>query len=277
MLRGGSEARRSNAVLAAVIAGALESAAYPIDAIQLVPFTDRDAIRILIRQTETIDLAIPRGGEALIRFVTEHARVPVIGHFAGVCHLFVDDGYDVERAIALVLDGKARRPGVCNALETLLVHAATAEALLPKLDAALVDAELHHRPRHLRRDAREHRLGAEQPNSGGSLQEVIRDARVDDGNAGDVDDDRLRALLDEVVTSGRPTRHGDWDIRGHLGSADGARATAGNELLLTDLTGGELLVLGPLIVLVFWLGVFPGTFLHFSEPAISNILALVGR
>ena len=139
VLRGGSEARRSNAALAAVIADALESAAYPTDAIQIVPFTDRDAIRILLRQTETIDLAIPRGGEALIRFVTEHARVPVVQHYQGVCHLYVDGGADVAKAIALAVDGKLERPGVCNATECLLVDAGDAARLLPPIARALLD------------------------------------------------------------------------------------------------------------------------------------------
>jgi glutamate-5-semialdehyde dehydrogenase len=93
LLRGGREAARSNAAIAGAIARGLEAAGLPSDAVQMVPPGDRDAIRVLVQQTEHVDLAIPRGGEALIRFVTEHARVPVVQHFKGVCHLFVDDGH----------------------------------------------------------------------------------------------------------------------------------------------------------------------------------------
>jgi glutamate-5-semialdehyde dehydrogenase len=138
LLRGGSDARRSNAALARVIGDALASASYPRDAIQVVPFTDRDAVRILLRQTKNIDLAIPRGGEALVSFVTEHARVPVVQHYQGVCHLYVDGGADLDAAVALAVDGKLVRPGVCNATECLLVDAADAPRLLPSIARALL-------------------------------------------------------------------------------------------------------------------------------------------
>jgi glutamate-5-semialdehyde dehydrogenase len=133
LLRGGSEARASNAALVALVRAALEEVGLPADAVQMVPPGDRDAIRALLSLTGLIDLAIPRGGEGLVRFVAEHARVPVIQHYQGVCHLFVDEGADREMAIALVIDGKAVRPGVCNALECLLVHEVEAPRLLPEL------------------------------------------------------------------------------------------------------------------------------------------------
>src|SRR5262249_8937880 len=118
----------------------LAEAGLPKDAVQVVPFTDRDAVRVLVQQTDTVDMAIPRGGEALIRFVTENARVPVVQHYKGVCHMFLDAGVDPELAARLVLDAKMSRPGVCNALECLLVDAEDASRLLPPVAAALTKA-----------------------------------------------------------------------------------------------------------------------------------------
>ncbi len=140
VLRGGSEAERSNAALAKVIGDALETTGLPRSAVQVLPFTDRDGVRALIQQAELVDLAIPRGGEALIRFVTENARVPVVQHYKGVCHLFLDAGADVELAPKIVLNAKMSRPGVCNALECLLVDASDAARLLPPVAKALLDA-----------------------------------------------------------------------------------------------------------------------------------------
>lgn len=140
VLRGGSEAARSNRALADVIAHGLEEAGLPTDAVQIVPFTDRDGVRALVQQSGLVDLAIPRGGEALIRFVTENARVPVVQHYKGVCHLFLDASADVAAATRIVVNAKMSRPGVCNALECLLVDASEAERLLPPVAAALVAA-----------------------------------------------------------------------------------------------------------------------------------------
>jgi glutamate-5-semialdehyde dehydrogenase len=139
VLRGGSEAARSNAAIVAVVADALEHAGLPRDAVLALPPGDREAIKILVQQAETVDLVIPRGGEGLIRFVREHARVPVIAHAQGVCHLYVDGGADVETAARLAVNGKLQRPGVCNALECLLVDASDAARLLPPIARALLD------------------------------------------------------------------------------------------------------------------------------------------
>ncbi len=133
LLRGGKEAARSNAALGALVRDAVAGAGLPADAVQIVPPLGRDETRILVGLTGLIDLAIPRGGEGLIRFVVEHARVPVIQHFKGVCHLYVDEGADVAMALRLVDNGKLQRPGVCNALECLLVHRAVAGELVPRL------------------------------------------------------------------------------------------------------------------------------------------------
>jgi glutamate-5-semialdehyde dehydrogenase len=145
VLRGGSEAARSNAAIHASFVEALAKCGLPAEVVQLLPAGDRDAIRVLVEQTETVDLVIPRGGEGLVRFVQTHARVPVIAHAKGVCHLFVDAGADVEMATRLAVNGKLQRPGVCNALECLLIDEADAERLLPPIARALVEGgcELH--------------------------------------------------------------------------------------------------------------------------------------
>lgn len=133
LLRGGKDAARSNAALGALVREAVASAGLPEDAVQVVPPLGREETKLLVGMTGQIDLVIPRGGEGLIRFVAEHARVPVIQHYKGVCHLYVDAEADLEMAARLVENGKLQRPGVCNALECLLVHKDAAAALLPRL------------------------------------------------------------------------------------------------------------------------------------------------
>ncbi len=137
ILRGGSEAIHSNTAIAASLKRALREAGLPESALMLVEDLSREAMVELLQLSDIVDLAIPRGGEGLIRFVAEHARVPVIKHYKGVCHLFVDASADPELALRLLLDGKASRPGVCNALETLLVHRDIAAGFLPGAIAAL--------------------------------------------------------------------------------------------------------------------------------------------
>lgn len=139
LLRGGSEARDSNGAIAACLHAALAAFDLPAEAVALVEDTAREHVLELLQLTDLVDLAIPRGGERLIRFVAEHARVPVIKHYKGVCHLVVDAAADPEVATRLVVDGKLSRPGVCNALETLVVHADIAEAWLPGALQALAD------------------------------------------------------------------------------------------------------------------------------------------
>lgn len=137
LLRGGSEARASNAAIAASLHAALRAEGLPEAAVSLVADPAREHVLELLQLTDLVDLAIPRGGESLIRFVAEHARVPVIKHYKGVCHLYVDRAADMEKALGLLLDGKVSRPGVCNALETLLVHRDIAQAFLPSALGAL--------------------------------------------------------------------------------------------------------------------------------------------
>ena len=137
LLRGGSEARASNAAIAACLHAALRERGLPEAAVSLIEDTAREHILELLQLSDLIDLAIPRGGEGLIRFVAEHARVPVIKHYKGVCHLYVDRAADLDLALNLLIDGKTSRPGVCNALETVLVHRDIAETFVPRALAAL--------------------------------------------------------------------------------------------------------------------------------------------
>nr|WP_298129518.1 glutamate-5-semialdehyde dehydrogenase [uncultured Pseudoxanthomonas sp.] len=137
ILRGGSEAIHSNTAIAAALKRALREAGLPDAVLTLVEDLRRETILELVQLSEVIDLVIPRGGEGLIRFVAEHARVPVIKHYKGVCHQYVDAGADEELALALLLDGKVSRPSACNSLETLLVHRDIAPTFLPRAAEAL--------------------------------------------------------------------------------------------------------------------------------------------
>ena len=140
ILRGGSEALNSNMALAAVIDQGLKDAGLPADAVQVIPVRDREAVNILLKQEENVDLIIPRGGEGLIRHVVAHSDIPVLKHYKGVCHAYVDDAADLDMAVDIAVNAKSQRPGVCNALETLLVHKDVANAFLPKAQAALEKA-----------------------------------------------------------------------------------------------------------------------------------------
>jgi glutamate-5-semialdehyde dehydrogenase len=137
VLRGGSEAIESNAALAAVLARALDKAGAPADAIQLVDTADRAAVAALLELADLVDLVIPRGGEDFVRWVAERSRVPVLKHDRGLVHVFVDAGADLEMATAIVVNAKVQRPGVCNAVETLLVHRDIAPRFLPAAAARL--------------------------------------------------------------------------------------------------------------------------------------------
>ena len=142
LLRGGSEAIESNALVAAVLAKALEKTGAPPEAIQFVDVTDRDAVAAMLVQDALIDLIIPRGGEAFVRWVAEHSRVPVLKHDKGLVHIYVDAAADLEMATAIVLNAKTHRPSVCNALETLLVDRAVADRFLPVVATRLREARV---------------------------------------------------------------------------------------------------------------------------------------
>ena len=137
ILRGGSEAIHSNRVLAEAIQAGGERAGLPPDSVQLIPFTDRASVEHMARMDAHIDLIIPRGGKGLIEKVVATARMPVIKHYDGVCHVFVDASADLEMAARIVVNSKAQKPGVCNALETLLIHEDVLSAFAPILSAEL--------------------------------------------------------------------------------------------------------------------------------------------
>ncbi|MEP6860116.1 MAG: glutamate-5-semialdehyde dehydrogenase [Deltaproteobacteria bacterium] len=142
ILRGGREAAETNRALLRAVHAGLAKAELPTETVQLVPVADREAIADLVKLDELIDLCIPRGGEGLIRYVSEHARVPVIKHYKGVCHVYIHAAADPEVALAIVRNAKVQRPGVCNAAETVLVDRAIAKDFLPRLVAALPEVEL---------------------------------------------------------------------------------------------------------------------------------------
>lgn len=137
ILRGGSEAFHSNRAVAAALQRGLREAGLPAACVQVLPSTDRHSIRQMLQLDDWIDLIIPRGGEALIRYVAKHSRIPVLKHYKGVCHLYVDQSAEAKMALAITLNGKVQRPGVCNAVETLLVHRSLADTLLPEILRAL--------------------------------------------------------------------------------------------------------------------------------------------
>ena len=137
ILRGGKEAIRSNLALHKVLADELEPAGLPRDSVQVVPTIDREAVGHLLALPEFIDLAIPRGGESLIRRVAAEARMPVLKHYHGNCHVYVDADADPDKAIRIVVNAKAQRPSACNAAETLLVHREIAPSFLPAVAEAL--------------------------------------------------------------------------------------------------------------------------------------------
>ena len=140
ILRGGSEALRSNTAIAGAIRAALAGSALPADAVQLVPTADRAAVGDLLGLDDYVDVIVPRGGKGLIERVTRESRIPVIKHLDGVCHVYIDDGADLDMAVAVAFNSKTEKYAVCNAIETLLVADAVAEATLPRLQARFDEA-----------------------------------------------------------------------------------------------------------------------------------------
>ena len=163
LLRGGSEAIHSNLALAEALQTGLKIAGLPADSILLVPKTDRDGVRIMAQMNQYLDVIIPRGGKGLIEAVVENARMPVIKHYEGICHVYVDSNVNYIMASEIVINGKCQRPGVCNAVETVLIHQAISHVFLPILATELEKyqveiradpqsysqlATLHYRPLH---------------------------------------------------------------------------------------------------------------------------------
>jgi len=139
VLRGGSEAINSNIAIHKVIAKCLEKFGIPKAAITMIDVADRSLVEFLLKQDSLIDVIIPRGGESLIRYVAENSLIPVIKHYKGVCHLYVDKDADIEMALDIMLNAKVQRPGVCNAIEKMLVHKRIAHKFLPKAAGVLDD------------------------------------------------------------------------------------------------------------------------------------------
>jgi glutamate-5-semialdehyde dehydrogenase len=140
LLRGGSEAIHSNLALAKLLQEVLAAHKVPAEAAQVIPVTDRYGINVMLAQEQFLDVIIPRGGEGLIRFVTENSKIPVLKHYKGVCHLYMDESGDVETGIRIAMNGKTQRPGVCNALEGMLIHKAAAPCFLPAVAKELMAA-----------------------------------------------------------------------------------------------------------------------------------------
>jgi len=136
ILRGGSEALHSNQAIAACIHRGLEAAGLPLDAVQVIETTDRAAVGELLRMKQYVDVIVPRGGKGLIERVAEESRVPVIKHLDGICHVYLDAACDPDKAVRVAVNAKTQRYGTCNTMETLLVDAAVAGALLPRLAEA---------------------------------------------------------------------------------------------------------------------------------------------
>lgn len=136
ILRGGKEAIHSNKIIAKVLAEAGVAAGMPANAIQLIPFTDRESVSVMAGMDQHLDLIIPRGGKGLIETVVSLARMPVIKHYDGICHMYIDSEAEIDMGVSLAIDAKTQKPSVCNALETLLVHRGIAPTYLPKVAAA---------------------------------------------------------------------------------------------------------------------------------------------
>jgi glutamate-5-semialdehyde dehydrogenase len=140
ILKGGSEAIHSNMALDEILKDSLREAGLPEKTVQVVPSTDREAVRILLGLDQYVDLVIPRGGEGLIRYVVENSRIPVLKHYKGVCHIFVDESADIPTALDICFNAKVQRPGVCNAMETMLVHEKVAAEFLPVMGERFQEA-----------------------------------------------------------------------------------------------------------------------------------------
>ncbi len=138
LLRGGSEAINSNLILARILQDVLKEEGVDRGAVQVIPVVDREAVNHMLAMEEYLDVIIPRGGEGLIRFVSENSRIPVLKHYKGVCHLYMDRDGDINMGTSIVINSKTQRPGVCNALEGLLVHRSVARAFLPIVAKELI-------------------------------------------------------------------------------------------------------------------------------------------
>ncbi len=208
VLKGGSEAFHTNWAIADVLSGAVREQGLPAAAIQLVPTRDREAVQVLLKQSQFIDVIVPRGGESLIRAITESSSIPVVQHYAGICHTYVDEYADPSMAESICFNAKVQRPGVCNAMETMLVHHAIAPRFLPGMARQLREAgvELRGCPRTQ------------------ALIEGIKPATEDDWRTEYLDlilSIKVVDSLDEAITfiNTYGTGHSDAIITNHYGNA----------------------------------------------------------
>jgi len=203
VLRGGSEALHSNSAIGSVLKGELARLGLPPAALQVVATSDREAVLELLKLEEEIDLIIPRGGEGLIRFVSEHSRIPVIKHYKGVCHTFIDASADYAMAEEICINAKVQRPGVCNAMETLLIHKDIAETFVPLITATLRAKGVELRGCPITREFAPEVTAASEADWGAEFLDLILAVRVVD----DLDDaidhiQRYSSLHTEVIVTG---------------------------------------------------------------------------
>jgi len=202
ILRGGSEAIHSNLVIGRILQSEMVKAGIPPAALAVVPFTEREGVLELLKQEEQIDLIIPRGGESLIRFVVEHSKIPVIKHYKGVCHVFVDSDADCEMAERIIINAKTQRPGVCNALETLLVHRDIAATFVPRIASTLTGLGVELRGDDVFRKYAPQALTASAEDWSAEYLELILACRVVDGMDAAIDHiNRYGSLHTEAIVT----------------------------------------------------------------------------
>ncbi|WP_298434308.1 glutamate-5-semialdehyde dehydrogenase [Geobacter sp.] len=203
ILRGGSEAIYSNVAIARILTDEMKKAGIPEAALSVIPFTEREGVLEMLKQEELIDLIIPRGGESLIRFVVEHSKIPVIKHYKGVCHIFVDAAADVDMAERIIVNAKVQRPGVCNALETLLIHKDIAETFVPRIAETLANLQVELRGDDCFRQFAPGANPATEEDWGAEYLELILAARVVDGLDEAVEHiNRYGSLHTEAIVTG---------------------------------------------------------------------------
>ena len=187
VLRGGSEAIHSNLAIASILKDELAKRDIPAAALSLIPFVEREGVTEMLKQEEFIDVIIPRGGESLIRFVVEHSKIPVIKHYKGVCHIFVDASADFDMASEIIINAKTQRPGVCNALETLLIHRDIAETFVPFIYQVLTGLNVELRGDDLFRQFAPQATPATEEDWHAEYLDLILSAAVVDGMDGAID------------------------------------------------------------------------------------------
>ncbi|MCI5778791.1 MAG: glutamate-5-semialdehyde dehydrogenase [Lentisphaeria bacterium] len=198
ILRGGSEAFRSNMAIAAALNAGGSACGLPEGVVQLIPWTDRLAVKLMLKMDRYIDLVIPRGGEGLIRTVVAEATMPVLKHYKGVCHLYVDAECDMAMAVKVIINAKCSRPAVCNALETLLIDRAVAPAFVPMIGRALREKQVELRGDAAFRALWPESLAATEDDYYAEYQKLILAVRIVDG---------VEAAVEHINTYG--SRHSD--------------------------------------------------------------------